>query len=326
VRVTLFHNPAAGDSATTAQELESILSDAGYQVRYQSTKKDWRSALDDLGDLVVVAGGDGTVAEVARALADTDVPLAVLPFGTANNIGKALGAFGDVHELVARWRDGPGTALDIGVVSGPFGEQRFVEAVGGGIFAELIRRGREEVTESTAIVGRETDRALQLLRVILGEVRPAHWEIELDGDDVSGSYVGVEAMNIGFAGPNIPLAGDADLGDGELDLVLLRDEDRGRVLDYVVGRLESASALMPSLDVRRGRHVHLVPPAGWPIRIDDELAELGPAGPKSGSPPARRTRRGGAGPDAGVSDSRAIEILIRPRAVRIAGGPRAGEG
>jgi diacylglycerol kinase (ATP) len=321
LRVTLLHNPNAGDSPTTAGELESILSDAGYQVRYQSTEKDWRSALDDPGDLVVVAGGDGTVAKVARAMADTDIPLAVLPFGTANNIGKALGVFGDVHELVERWRDGPGTALDVGVVSGPFGEQRFVESVGGGVFAELIRRGREEVTQSPAIVGRETDRALQLLRVILADATPAEWAIELDGDDVSGSYVAVEAMNIGFAGPNIPLAADADLGDGELDLVLLRDEDRERVLAYVVGRLESASALMPSLVVRRGRRVRLVPPPGWPIRIDDELVEPEPDRKATG----KRTGKGR--PPAGdAPDPRAIDVLIRPRAVRIAGGPHVGEG
>ena len=305
MRATLFHNPDAGDAPTTARELESILSDAGYQVRYQSTKKDWKSALDDVGDLAVVAGGDGTVAKIARALADTGIPLGVLPFGTANNIGKALGAFGDVGELVRGWRDGPGTALDVGVASGPFGERRFVEGVGAGIVAELIRRGRNDVETWPAIVGRETDRALELLRAILAEATPSDWEVELDGDDLSGSYVGVEAMNIPFAGPNIPLAADADAADGELDLVLLRHEDRERLTEYIAGRLESASALMPSLDVRRGRRVRLVPPPGRPFRIDDELVDLDE-------------------PD-GV-ESRAVDILVRPRAVRIAGGSRSDEG
>ena len=59
------------------------------------------SALDDPGDLAVVAGGDGTVAKVAIGVADTDTPTAaVLPLGTANNIGKALGVFGDIRDLV----------------------------------------------------------------------------------------------------------------------------------------------------------------------------------------------------------------------------------
>lgn len=302
MRVTLFHNPTAGDAPLTADQLTSILSDAGYQVRYQSTKDDLSAVLEDVGELAVVAGGDGTVAKVARALADTDIPLAVLPLGTANNIGKALGVFGDIRDLVGSWPGASRRAIDIGVSSGPFGEERFLESVGSGAFAELVRRGRNEVDETAAIVHRETDRALQLMASILREARAEDWQLELDDHDLSGSYLAVEAMNIPFVGPNIPLAGDAEMDDGELDLVLLRDEDRERLLEYVVGRVESASAVMPSLDVRRGRRVRMVPPAGWQLRIDDELVEL----------------------DAG-DDARAVDILLRPGVVQVIGGRPNGD-
>jgi len=221
VRVTLFHNPTAGDAPLTADQLTSILSDAGYQVRYQSTKDDLSAVLEDIGELAVVAGGDGTVAKVARALADTDISLAVLPLGTANNIGKALGVFGDIRDLVGSWPGASRRAIDIGVSSGPFGEERFLESVGSGAFAELVRRGRNEVDQTAAIVHRETDRALQLMASILREARAEDWQLELDDHDLSGSYLAVEAMNIPFVGPNIPLAGDAEMDDGELDLVLL---------------------------------------------------------------------------------------------------------
>ena len=302
MRVTLFHNPTAGDAPLTADQLTSILSDAGYQVRYQSTKDDLSAVLEDVGELAVVAGGDGTVAKVARALADTDIPLAVLPLGTANNIGKALGVFGDIRDLVGSWPGASRRAIDIGVSSGPFGEERFLESVGSGAFAELVRRGRNEVDETAAIVHRETDRALQLMASILRGARAEDWQLELDDHDLSGSYLAVEAMNIPFVGPNIPLAGGAEMDDGELDLVLLRNEDRERLLDYVVGRVESASAVMPSLDVRRGRRVRMVPPAGWQLRIDDELVEL----------------------DA-EADARAVDILLRPGVVQVIGGRPNGD-
>jgi diacylglycerol kinase (ATP) len=302
VRVTLFHNPSAGDAPLSADQLTSILSDAGYQVRYQSTKDDLSAVLEDVGELAVVAGGDGTVAKVARALADTNIPLAVLPLGTANNIGKALGVFGDIRDLVGSWQDAPRRAIDIGVASGPFGEERFLESVGSGAFAELVRRGRTEVDETAAIVHRETDRALQLMATILREAQAEDWQLELDGHDLSGSYVAVEAMNIPFVGPNIPLAVDAEMDDGELDLVLLRDEDRERLLEYVVGRVESASAVMPSLDVRRGRRIRMVPPPGWHLRIDDELVEL----------------------DA-EAGARAIDILLRPGVVQVVGSRSNGD-
>jgi diacylglycerol kinase (ATP) len=297
VRVTLFHNPTAGDAPVTADQLTSILSDAGYQVRYQSTKDDLSAALEDVGDLAVVAGGDGTVAKVARGLADTDIPLAVLPLGTANNIGKALGVFGDIRDIVAGWAEAPRSAIDVGVLSGPFGERRFLEAVGVGFLAELVRRGTDEVDDTSAIVHRETDRALQLLSAILGGAPAADVRVELDDHDLSGEYIGVEVMNVGFAGPNIPLAKDADPADGELDLVLLREDDRERLRDYAVSRVESASAVMPSLDVRRGQRVRIVPPAGWPIHVDDELVELDTGGP-----------------------GRVLEILLRRGVVQVVGG------
>ncbi|HEU5205532.1 MAG TPA: diacylglycerol kinase family protein [Candidatus Limnocylindrales bacterium] len=302
MRATLFHNPTAGDAPLTADQLTSILSDAGYQVRYQSTKDDLSAVLEDVGELAIVAGGDGTVAKVARALADTDIPLAVLPLGTANNIGKALGVFGDIRDLVGSWQGASRRAIDIGVSSGPFGEERFLESVGSGAFAELVRRGRNEVDETAAIVHRETDRALQLMASILHEARAEDWQLELDDHDLSGTYLAVEVMNIPFVGPNIPLAAHAEMDDGELDLVLLRDEDRERLLDYVVGRVESASAVMPSLDVRRGRRVRMVPPAGWQLRIDDELVEL----------------------DAG-DEARAVDILLRPGVVQVIGGRPNGD-
>jgi diacylglycerol kinase (ATP) len=303
VRVTLFHNPSAGDAQATAKRLTDILTDAGYQVRYQSTDEDWRSALEKRLDMAVVAGGDGTVAKLARAVAEREIPLAILPFGTANNIAKALGIFGDVRELVASWKDAEPTIIDIGVVSGPWGEQRFIESVGGGIFAELIERGEQEVDDAVAMVGRETDRALQLLRRIVREAEPADWHVELDGRDLSGSYLAVEAMQIGFAGPNVPLTGEPDLTDGLLEVVLIRDDDRHRLEEYVTGRLERASALMPSLDVRTGRHVRMIPPDGLALHVDDEIAG-----------------------DAAEGADPVITAFVRPMAIRIVGGRGAPNG
>ena len=299
MRATLFHNPGAGDGSTTGHQLRSILADAGYQVRYQSTEKDWSSALDAPTDLVVVAGGDGTVAQVAKAMAGRDVPLAVLPFGTANNIAKALGVFGDLEAVVRGWRLTGTATLDVGVAVGPFGEERFIESAGGGLFARLVAEGRESVKGGAEMVHRETDRALQLLRTILDDAPNGSWHVSLDDHDLSGRYIGVEVMNIGCVGPNVPIAGEADIADGQFDVVLLRVEDRERLRNYVVGRLESASALMPSLDVRRGSRLRLTPPADWPFRIDDDLVPLP------------------------VDGERTIDILIRPGAVRLAGS-RAG--
>ncbi len=61
-----MHNPKAGDAKHGKKELMAALAKAGHHAIYQSTKKsDYKKALKKSTDLVIAAGGDGTVAKVA---------------------------------------------------------------------------------------------------------------------------------------------------------------------------------------------------------------------------------------------------------------------
>jgi len=83
VRVTLIHNPGAGKQGKqNGEQIVELLEAAGHDVRYQSSKDDgWKNALKKPADLVAVAGGDGTVARVARRMAGRGIPVAALPSG-----------------------------------------------------------------------------------------------------------------------------------------------------------------------------------------------------------------------------------------------------
>src|SRR5918992_1693900 len=104
MRVTAVYNPEAGSQTVTRQRLASLLERAGYDATYVSAKgKRWKDALEDPGDLVVVAGGDGTTAKVAKRLAGRGVPLAILPAGAAKNIARSLALDAPLEELIAQW-------------------------------------------------------------------------------------------------------------------------------------------------------------------------------------------------------------------------------
>jgi diacylglycerol kinase (ATP) len=297
VRITLVHNPSAGDGRPSGEDLETILSGAGYQVDYQTTDGKWKKALQQSPDLVVAAGGDGTVRKVAVELAGRGIPFTVVPLGTANNIAKTFGIHGTLEQLAADWKQRPPTPLDLGVVSSPRGEARFVEGFGGGVFAELIERGAEEVEDSSAILGRETDRAVYLLRDIVEQARPMRWDVEVDGQDAGGEYIAVEILNMRFGGPNVPLAPEADPGDGELDVVLIDADGRQQLLDYLTGRLTHAAGPLPRFDLRRARHVTMLPHGPSLFHLDDELWTL------DGGDQRKPDRPGG--DDAGAGDQAA---------------------
>ena len=95
-------------------------------------------ALRGSWDLIVVAGGDGTVSKVARTIGNVDRPFAILPIGTANNIARAVGITDEIDELIPKLRFAKPRRLNVGIVKGPWGKLKFFEAVGFGIVAEAI--------------------------------------------------------------------------------------------------------------------------------------------------------------------------------------------
>jgi len=271
VRLTLIHNPAAGDGRPSGADLKKMLAEAGFQVRYESIKKDWKKALQRPADLVVAAGGDGTAAKVLKQLAGGSMPVALLPIGTANNIGRSLGIAGDLRELAADWRTAARRPFDVGRVRiADGGWRHFVEAVGDGPFALAIERGKEAIEDSSTLVGNEIDRALTYLRRVVEQVQPDRWQIDIDGHDYSGNYLGVEVMNIRLGGPGVALASGARTGDGRLDIVFIAAADRLQMLDYLTRRLGHHEIKLPPLEVVQGRSIRFTPPRGV-LRVDDEL-------------------------------------------------------
>jgi diacylglycerol kinase (ATP) len=256
MRVTLVHNPGAGDQRHTAKRILKELAAGGYEAELATRgRKGLEKALKTPGDLVVVAGGDGSIQRVAVALAGRRIPLAILPIGTANNIAKSLGITGSVQDLIARWSYDKRRKLALGTMSAPFGTMRFVESVGVGAFTELVVRGHAEVGENTAgLTGHEIDRALMLLQRIVAEREPLPRRLDIDGTDFSGEYLLVEAMNTPLLGPNVPLAPEADFGDDRLDVVTVTNAERRVLAEYLEKRLAGGAA-PPTLTVRRGRRV-----------------------------------------------------------------------
>jgi diacylglycerol kinase (ATP) len=285
VRLTLIHNPTAGDEEHSRQALESLLAAAGHEVTYASTKEaDWHEALAAPTDLVVAAGGDGTVCDVFTRLAGRATPATVLPLGSANNVARTLGlADQDPARLARAWEGGVRRAFDVGRLRARSAEARFVESLGGGIFAEVLERAEAAADDPD---GEDKERrGLALLDAVIGAAEPHPWGLSLDGHDLSGEYLAVEVMNIREIGPNLALAPAADPGDGLLDLVLIGPGERDRLARLVEARREGGIAAAGSLPVRRGRRLAVGFPAGCPLHVDDEpwrpSADGGPGGAAS---------------------------------------------
>ena len=276
MRVTLIHNPGAGRQENDAKALMKLLRRAGHRPRYQSSKdKGWDRVLDKRADVVVVAGGDGTVAAVARRMVRRGVPVAVLPSGTANNVARSLGLLKKpFEELVRSWRDARRVPLDVGLASGPWGERYFIEGIGAGLFAGLLVRseqnkGKKEKENKTKGPAKVVDGALRRLKELAEVAEPVEIGAQLDGVDISGNYLLFEAVNLPYIGPNLYIAPDTRAGDGKLEVVLVPESQRSRLVKYLEHWHENRErpSLLPS---RRGKHLQ-IEWTGFALHIDDKL-------------------------------------------------------
>jgi diacylglycerol kinase (ATP) len=272
VRIILIHNPGAGRRNAEGTELVRLLEEAGHTVEVQSAdEENWQAALSRPADLVAVAGGDGTVSRVAKALVGRSIPLAPLPAGTANNIGRSLGLIERPwEELIRAWPHARRVKLDVGLAKGPWGERYFAEGVGAGVFAGLLSSPTRERSRVKRMPADErVTAALRLLEKEVETCAPLQIGMSLDGEDLSGRYLLVEAVNIPYVGPNLFLAPDSEPGDGRFDVVMVTEAERERLKNYLATWQENRErlAVLPS---RRGKHLR-IDWTGFELHIDDQL-------------------------------------------------------
>jgi diacylglycerol kinase (ATP) len=255
MRVMLVHNPKAGDDDHEKEQLVELLSSAGHEVDYRRSKKpEWMEGLKAGPELVVIAGGDGTVGEVARGTAGTGTPVTILPAGTANNIAGELGLAGIPHDVLVRgWDSGKLEPFDLGVASGGWGTFEFLESVGAGALADLMARiddGDAGYVNDLETRESRLEAAFDVLRQVVAEAEPVRCEFRMDGRELRGEYLLVEILNFGAAGPNLHLAPDADGSDGRLDVVLVDAHQRAGLLRH----LESGQSRPLPADVLQVHH------------------------------------------------------------------------
>jgi YegS/Rv2252/BmrU family lipid kinase len=227
-----------------------------------------REALEEGVDRVVVIGGDGTVNEVLNGLAGSDVPLAIVPTGTVNVLALELGLPLDPPDAVrvaSGWRV---TRIDLGLA----GERYFALMAGVGLDADVVSRVRPVMKRAF----KEMAFVLQGLTTYLTAEYPLV-RIECDDRYTEGYFVVLgNARNYGGTFGITPLA---DMRDGLLDVVVLKDMGFFSVAHYWLAAVLSAHLQHPKVEYFRTASARLsVVQGDTPVLVqtDGEIAGLLP--------------------------------------------------
>jgi diacylglycerol kinase family enzyme len=142
----LIFNPRAGQklgistNRSSAEAAQQALVDEGIRFDALPTQRTGhatelaRQAVETGRTLVIAAGGDGTVSEVARGLAGTNAVLGIMPLGSIMNVARTLCIPRNPREAARTIAEGAVMSMDTGKVAGRY----FLEAAGAGLDAGLF--------------------------------------------------------------------------------------------------------------------------------------------------------------------------------------------
>jgi diacylglycerol kinase (ATP) len=271
VNVWILCNEDAG-RGLSPDDVRTLVERAGHTVLGVAKRYDEQTPLPDGRlDLVVAAGGDGTVASGAAAAARTSASLALLPLGTANNIGCSLGVKASLPELIASWPSARRVPFDLGCARARSKAWLVVEGVGGGLMPAGIARAkagqkqREEMTPTAEVAA-----AVRAFHDALVDLTPRAWTITIDGRRISDEFLLVEVLNIRSVGPNVVFAPDASPSDGYFDVILAQECHREELLTYFAHRAAGRDTRL-ALPRHRAREVVIAGCAE--LHIDDERVD-----------------------------------------------------
>jgi diacylglycerol kinase family enzyme len=269
VKVSLFYNRDAGDSVPLHLIHDTIERHGHQLLQVIERAEDTNHLLDGAPELIVAAGGDGTISAAARLLSGRKTPLAILPLGTANNIAKAIGSQAPIEQLIAGWKIAQRRALDLGVAQVDSGSPRyFVEGVGAGLIPGGVLEMRRRSTTEEAPTRSRLAEAVWTYSSVLEQLPPAAWTVDVDGVRTTGDFLLVEVLNIRSIGPNLMLSNDADPFDGLFSIVLAGEEHRTELARYLGSRLEARED-SPALPVQQGRRIALE--GTTEVHVDDQI-------------------------------------------------------
>jgi len=231
-RIFVVLNPMAG-SCTAADVRRALEGQLGEQIQteiYETTGDQAedivaivRAELTNSPSVVVAAGGDGTISQVAEALIGTDTCLGIIPVGTANIFARELGIPLDLEAACALLNGQPHiTSVDAMKV----GEQYFVLQIGIGIDSLMIR---DTDRQSKRRFGRAAYMWTAFTRLI--GYQPMRFTIVADGKRMRPRALQVLIANGGVLGaPPFRWGPDIRPDDGKIDVCIVSART---ALDYV---------------------------------------------------------------------------------------------
>lgn len=240
-------------------------------------------------DRVCAWGGDGTLNEVAAALAFTNVPLGIVPAGSGNGLARELGIALRPRRALADAMTLPPRAIDLGEIDG----RLFINLAGIGLDAHVAARFNAPSNRRRGLIG--------YTRFAIGAIakyRPLEYTVETASARQTSRALLIVVANSAQWGNGARIAPGAEVDDGRLDLVVVGDRSPASMMWHAPRLFTGTVARMRGCTIEKIERVSIESDAPILFHVDGEP----------------------------VVGKRRIDVRVRAAAIRVAAGRSTRRG
>jgi diacylglycerol kinase (ATP) len=268
-RAVLIVNPAAGKKHAADGDLAEcvgLLTAAGFDIDLRETGTEGptsadlaKAAVAEGIRIILVAGGDGTVAPAAIALLETDATLGILPFGSYMNIANGLGIPLKPIDAARVIAERKVKRADVGDVEGKV----FFETCGIGLDADMFGAAR------LAERGRWGPAFRRIVR--WATAKSHRVVITVDGKAERHRVLQILIVNSPYYGWAMPVVPNADMTDGVLEVAIFPRKGRLELIGWMARIWHTGRPGKPP-KVLRGKNIEIASSEPLPVHADGQIA------------------------------------------------------
>lgn len=222
----------------------------------------------DRVDIVIIGGGDGTLNAAIEGLLDTQLPLGILPLGTANDLARTLSIPQSIPQACQVIATGDKQRIDLGQVNHKY----FFNVASLGLSVQITKQLDKKFKRTWGVLAY----AMTALKVIW-KARPFSAEIRLQGESFHVKTVQIAVGNGRYYGGGMAVAEDATIDDQRLDLYSLECQHWWQILLWLPAMKLGTHSGWDGVRTLQGKEFEIHTRRHLPINADGEIVTQTPA-------------------------------------------------
>lgn len=277
-RARIIYNPTSGRELFKKHlpEVLEALEEAGYETSCHATKCEGdatvaaKKAVENGFDLIVAAGGDGTLNEVVAGVSECEnrPKLGLIPMGTTNDFARAVHIPRDIQKAVEIIVKGDSIPVDVGIVNGRY----FINIAGGGRITELTY---EVPSKLKTMLGQLAYylKGIEMLPSINATKVRIEYDDEVFEEEAMMFLVGLTNSVGGFE----KLAPNSSINDGLFTLLILRKCNIAEFIRLASLAIRGEHLNDPLVVSKKAKHIKVTSEDKVLLNLDGEYGGTIPA-------------------------------------------------